>query len=258
MLVLPVVGQSTSTVPAYSRSERHSRVCVDANVSVGGSCRLPPTADGWAAVSCAAMSSTAIPGQPSPTGFAPTAAPNWPNARNCWESPQPPLSLASTLPPIPTPLHPRPVDGLLVADFSALWVGPLCAHLLGLAGARVVKVETPTRPNGARRGNPDFFRLLHGGHESVVLDPVAIEGRRALAALVDSADVVIAASPAPVLSRVSDSTQTPPSPGVRPGYRSPQRDASLTASVSAAISPPPLGLSHRCRRHSAVRRRRPL
>jgi crotonobetainyl-CoA:carnitine CoA-transferase CaiB-like acyl-CoA transferase len=86
------------------------------------------------------------------------------------------------------------VTDLLVVDFSALWAGPLCAHLLGSAGARVVKVETPTRPDGARRGNPDFYRLLHAGHRSVVLDPTTPDGRRALTRLVDAADIVIEAS----------------------------------------------------------------
>jgi crotonobetainyl-CoA:carnitine CoA-transferase CaiB-like acyl-CoA transferase len=91
--------------------------------------------------------------------------------------------------------HPlRPVSGLLVVDFSALWAGPLCAHILGLAGARVVKVETPQRPDGARRGNADFYRLLHAGHASVVLDPGTAAGRRAMAELVQEADIVIEAS----------------------------------------------------------------
>ena len=89
---------------------------------------------------------------------------------------------------------PRSVEGLLVVDFSALWAGPLCAHLLGLAGAQVVKVETPTRPDGARRGYPGFYRLLHAGHRSVVLDPSLPADRAGLAALVDAADIVIEAS----------------------------------------------------------------
>ena len=61
-------------------------------------------------------------------------------------------------------------DGSLVVDLSALWSGPLCAHLLTLAGARVVKVESASRLDGARRGPPAFFDLLHAGQESVVLD----------------------------------------------------------------------------------------
>ena len=86
-------------------------------------------------------------------------------------------------------------------DFSALWAGPLCAHLLGLAGARVVKVETPHRLDGARRGNPGFYRLLHAGHQAVLLDPGTSEGRRAMSTLVDSADIVIEASRPRALAR---------------------------------------------------------
>ncbi|HWC82965.1 MAG TPA: CoA transferase, partial [Pseudonocardiaceae bacterium] len=99
-----------------------------------------------------------------------------------------------TLPTTPEPGPARSVEGLLVVDFSALWAGPLCAHLLGLAGARVVKVETPQRLDGARRGDRGFYRLLHAGHRSVVLDPATPAGRAAMAKLVDAADIVIEAS----------------------------------------------------------------
>ena len=88
----------------------------------------------------------------------------------------------------------RSPKGLRVVDFSALWAGPLCAHLLGLGGAEIIKVETTTRPDGARRGNADFYNLLHGGHRSVVFDPADDSDRRSLAELVASADIVIEAS----------------------------------------------------------------
>jgi crotonobetainyl-CoA:carnitine CoA-transferase CaiB-like acyl-CoA transferase len=99
------------------------------------------------------------------------------------------------------PSQPRSLEGLLVADFSALWAGPLCAHLLGLAGARVVKVETPSRPDGARRGNAAFYRLLHAGHRCVALDPGTGHSREAMAALVDAADIVIESSRPRALAR---------------------------------------------------------
>jgi hypothetical protein len=83
---------------------------------------------------------------------------------------------------------------LLVVDLSSLWAGPLCAQLLGLAGARIVKVESTGRPDGARFGPPAFFDLLHAGHESVALDFTTTEGREDLARLVEAADVVIEAS----------------------------------------------------------------
>ncbi|GAF48904.1 hypothetical protein RW1_062_00280 [Rhodococcus wratislaviensis NBRC 100605] len=193
---------------AFTGRPRHG------NISVGGSCRLLPTADGWAAVSCArpddptligALISDAVDeGNPWP------AVADWLHTHTGAELTERaellgvaagPVSPANTPPSVPAPLHPRPVDGLLVVDFSALWAGPLCAHLLGLAGARVVKVETPDRPDGARRGDPDFYHLLHGGHESVVLDPTTTEGRRALAALVDAADIVLEASRPRALTR---------------------------------------------------------
>ncbi|MFE7933645.1 CoA transferase [Streptomyces sp. NPDC057456] len=88
----------------------------------------------------------------------------------------------------------RRLDGVLVVDLSSLWAGPLCARLLGLAGARVVKVESTRRPDGARTGNRRFYDWLHAGHESVAVDFTQPEGRSALADLVRAADVVIEAS----------------------------------------------------------------
>jgi crotonobetainyl-CoA:carnitine CoA-transferase CaiB-like acyl-CoA transferase len=102
---------------------------------------------------------------------------------------------------LPRTENPRPLAGLLVADFSALWAGPLCAHLLGLAGAQVVKVETPCRPDGARRGNAAFYRLLHAGHRSVVLDPHTTAGRQAMTALVHDAGIVVESSRPRALAR---------------------------------------------------------
>ncbi|MER5183434.1 CoA transferase [Streptomyces sp. NPDC002896] len=183
--------------------------------SAGGACRLLPTADGWAAVSCARPDDLVLLGAlvgAELTGDPWAAVASWLSTHSGAElaeratllgltaAPVIPRTAAHPAPP-PVPLAPRPVDGLLVVDFSALWAGPLCAHLLGLAGARVVKVETPTRPDGARRGNPGFYRLLHAEHESVVLDPDTPSGRRALAALVDAADIVIEASRPRALAR---------------------------------------------------------
>ncbi|MFC9555221.1 CoA transferase [Rhodococcus sp. NPDC056960] len=175
--------------------------------SPGGSCRLLPTADGWAAVSCARLDDPLLLGAlvGADIGDDP-----WP-AVEAWLREHAgseleeraellgvaagPVAAPQTPAPEPyRPLAPRPVSGRLVVDFSALWAGPLCAHLLSLAGARVVKVETPSRPDGARRGNPDFYHLLHGGHDSVMLDPTLPGDRNALATLVAAADIVIEAS----------------------------------------------------------------
>ena len=90
--------------------------------------------------------------------------------------------------------RPGPIRRPLVIDLSALWAGPLCAHILGLAGARVVKVESLRRPDAARQGPPAFFDRLHAGHESVALDFTLPQGRAQLARLIGRADVIIEAS----------------------------------------------------------------
>jgi hypothetical protein len=80
----------------------------------------------------------------------------------------------------------------LVLDLSSLWAGPLCAHLLGLGGARVVKVESLSRPDGMRAGCRPFFDLMHDGHESVAIDFGGELGL--LRALLARADVVLESS----------------------------------------------------------------
>ncbi len=88
----------------------------------------------------------------------------------------------------------RSCADLLVADLSSLWAGPLAGRLLRRAGARVVKVESTRRPDGARLGPPRFFSRLNGGKASVALDLTSATGRRQLGELVAGADVVITGS----------------------------------------------------------------
>ena len=181
--------------------------------SAGGACRLLPTADGWAAVSCARPDDPALLGA---LAGAPVDGDPWPvllpwlrdhtgaelaERAALLGVAAGPVRAAPAPPRVPRRLSPRSLKDALVVDFSALWAGPLCAHLLGLAGARVVKVETPGRPDGARRGDGGFYDLLHAGHRSVVLDPDIPAGRRALAGLVDAADIVIEASRPRALAR---------------------------------------------------------
>ncbi len=82
----------------------------------------------------------------------------------------------------------------LVVDLTALWAGPLCARLLRLSGAHVVKVESTARPDGARQGSPAFFELMHAGSEQVALDFRTRAGRDGLRELVERADVVLESS----------------------------------------------------------------
>lgn len=82
----------------------------------------------------------------------------------------------------------------LVVDLSALWAGPLAGHLLWLAGAQVVKVESRGRPDALRQGDPALFAQLNQGKASVALDFTGNEDRAALHALLERADIVIEAS----------------------------------------------------------------
>ena len=82
----------------------------------------------------------------------------------------------------------------IVIDLSSLWAGPLCGSLLKLMGARVIKVESIQRPDGARCGPTKFFDLLNSGKESVALDFSTAAGREDLIRLIANADIVIEAS----------------------------------------------------------------
>ncbi|MFZ2240228.1 MAG: CoA transferase [Gordonia amarae] len=171
----------------------------------GGHTRLLPTSDGWAALSCSRPDDPVLYGALISDDI--TGADPWPPLED-WLATHTGAELderaellglaahsVSSSPRTPLPLHAdRSPTGLRVVDFSALWAGPLCARLLGLGGADIIKVETTFRPDGARRGNRDFYNLLHAGHRSVVFDPTDPNDRRRLAELVASADIVIEAS----------------------------------------------------------------
>jgi hypothetical protein len=87
-----------------------------------------------------------------------------------------------------------PANPPLVVDLSSLWAGPLCSRLLHMSGARVIKVESRDRPDGARRGPPAFFDLLNAGKENVTLDFSSLADLNLLRGLLMEADVVIESS----------------------------------------------------------------
>jgi hypothetical protein len=111
------------------------------------------------------------------------------------------LAVAPETPPLPRSWYRVCTDGSrcsppdkspLVLDLSALWAGPLATHLLHRVGARVIKLESGTRPDGARQGSPAFFELLNAGKEVRILD--FDSGRSELLALIETADIVVEAS----------------------------------------------------------------
>jgi hypothetical protein len=86
------------------------------------------------------------------------------------------------------------LTGVVVADLSALWAGPLVGRLLVRAGARVIKIESVSRPDGARRGDPRFHAAMNAGKESVAIELEGTKGREVLARILAGVDVVITAS----------------------------------------------------------------
>lgn len=178
--------------------------------SAGGSCRLLPTVDGWVAVNLARPSDVeALPAVVQ----GPIDADPWSTVER-FVADQPARAAADRFqllevaaaalddPRVDGSRHlvvdplgePAADDPRLVVDLSAMWAGPLCAHLLGRGGLHVVKVESVHRPDGARAGDAHFFTWLHEGHDEVTVDLRSADGRASLAALLDRADVVVESS----------------------------------------------------------------
>lgn len=86
--------------------------------------------------------------------------------------------------------EPAPV----VVDLTGLWAGPLAGGLLSEAGCRALKVESVSRPDGARRGPAGFFERLNSRKEHVSLDLPAPGAVGQLRELIACADLVLEGS----------------------------------------------------------------
>jgi crotonobetainyl-CoA:carnitine CoA-transferase CaiB-like acyl-CoA transferase len=185
-------------------------------VSAGGATRLLATADGWCAIALprpddvaalpALLETDAIPDDPW------TAVSGWAAMRSTeaviargqlLDIAVAGLGEVSAEPPVVRrsgrAARARPVDGLLVADLSSLWAGPLCGQLLARAGAVVVKVESPRRPDGTRSGESAFFDWMNFGKLSYAVD--FDDDTDAVRQLLTAADVVIEGSRPAALRR---------------------------------------------------------
>ncbi|SPM33367.1 putative acyl-CoA transferase/carnitine dehydratase [Mycobacterium rhizamassiliense] len=184
--------------------------------SAGGATRLLLARGGWCAVTLsrpddvaaipALLEADDVPGDPWP------ALQRWAATRPVSEIveraalldiPAAALGEAAAAPPRICALGDRsparPLSGLLVADLSSMWAGPLCGGLLARGGATVVKVESPRRPDGTRAGNAAFFDWMNGEKLSYCVDfDEAIYELRALLAI---SDIVIEGSRPAALAR---------------------------------------------------------
>jgi len=189
-------------------------------VSAGGATRLLAASDGWCAITLSRPDDVAalpallhaddVPADPWPT------LQHWVAARpvsaiieraGLLDIPAAALGEAAATGPrirrIGSAASACGSAGLLVADLSSMWAGPLCGHLLARAGATpqatVVKVESPRRPDGTRAGDRAFFDWINGEKLSycVDFDSQADELRELLAV----ADIVIEGSRPGALAR---------------------------------------------------------
>lgn len=185
-------------------------------VSAGGATHLLAAIDGWWALTLSrADDVAAVPAllESQSAGVNP-----WPDLR-LWSAGRtaaqvveralllglPAAALAETGPAAPrirscaAPVAPRPLAGLLVADLTSMWAGPLCGRLLARAGATVVKVESPQRPDGTR-ADTVFFDWLNAAKLGYAVD--FDSGSDRLARLLSAADVILEGSrPAGLLRR---------------------------------------------------------
>jgi len=90
----------------------------------------------------------------------------------------------------------RPLEGVVVVDFSTLLPGPLATLLLAEAGAEVIKVERPAGDD-LRSWSPKWgdtsvqYAMLNRGKRRVVIDLKNPANRPAVNALLDRADVLV-------------------------------------------------------------------
>ena len=205
-------------------------------ISVGGATRLMPSRDGWCALTLsrpddvdtvpALLQSDTVGDDPWP------AVERWIAASDVADVTERarllglPVAALGETPAEPPRVQPLGVDttardpsGLLVADLSAMWAGPLCGQLLARAGATVVKVESDARPDGARAGSAAFFDWMNSGKLSYVAD---FDEPSGLQALLAAADVVIESSRPAALDPPrsgTDGGEAPRRPGLVAGHR---------------------------------------
>lgn len=185
-------------------------------VSAGGATRLLPARDGWCAITLSRPDDVAA--VPALLETEAGGADPWP-ALQRWAATRPVSAVTERAGLLDVPAaalgevaaaspqvrhlglraHPRELAGLLVADLSSMWAGPLCGQLLARGGAAVVKVESPRRPDGTREGNPAFYDWMNGEKLSYCVDFDRQAGE--LRELLGVADIVIEGSRPTALQR---------------------------------------------------------
>ena len=87
----------------------------------------------------------------------------------------------------------KPLQGIRVVDFSAVFAGPICTRYLLDCGADVIKVETPGLGDFTRGvdGTTAVFAHFNAGKRSIAIDLKTADGRRLAHDLAAGADIVV-------------------------------------------------------------------
>ena len=80
----------------------------------------------------------------------------------------------------------QPLAGVTILDMGQIYNGPYCGYLLAMAGARVIKIESPIGETlrGAERATGEGypFCMLNGNKETITLNLKSEHGQGLLKA----------------------------------------------------------------------------
>jgi len=92
----------------------------------------------------------------------------------------------------------KPLDGLVVADFTRILAGPLCTMVLADLGADVIKIERPVDGDDTRTWGPPFvgddaayFLSINRNKRSIVLDLTDQSDRDVARQVIERSDVLV-------------------------------------------------------------------
>ncbi len=89
----------------------------------------------------------------------------------------------------------QPLSGITVLDFGQIYNGPYCGYLLAMAGARVIKVESPMGEGLRGRAQTSSatypFAMLNANKEGITLNIKSEAGRDLLRRMVPKVDVLL-------------------------------------------------------------------
>ncbi len=91
-------------------------------------------------------------------------------------------------------MHPLPLAGIRVVEFSHMVMGPTCGLILADLGAEVIKIEPPGKGDRTRylvASGTGFFPAFSRNKKSVTLDTENAKDLELLQRLIDTADVVV-------------------------------------------------------------------